>query len=142
MLLSINTQHHTVYAVKHACYTTAELVSVEKTTMHMILPNGLTLTTRSGDKITLGSFLYRDDCHALLKKLMGIGAQLSSVLQQDGNSSVSATTTNASASAVSGIGVDDGDSVLLQPDPVSNAAQYDLMLDTELQCSVTHAIDW
>jgi hypothetical protein len=110
--------------------------------MHMILPNGLTLTTRSGDKITLGSFLYRDDCHALLKKLMGIGAQLSSVLQQDGNSSVSATTTNASASAVSGIGVDDGDSVLLQPDPVSNAAQYDLMLDTELQCSVTHAIDW
>eukprot|EP00953_Heterococcus_sp_UTEX-ZZ885_P028078 14989-Heterococcus_DN1.PRE.4 len=139
MLLSINTQHHTVYAFKHACYTTAELVSVEKTTMHMILPNGLTLTTRSGDKITLGSFLYRDDCHALLKKLMGIGAQLSSVLQQDGNSSASITTANASATAVSS--VDDGDSVQLQPDAVTNAAQYDLMLDTELQCSVTHAID-
>jgi hypothetical protein len=105
--------------------------------MHMILPNGLTLTTRSSDKITLGSFLYRDDCHALLKKLMGIGAQLSSVLQQDGNSSTA--TAGVIASSVS---VDDGESVQLQADPVTNAAQYDMMLDTELQCSVTHAIDW
>jgi hypothetical protein len=110
--------------------------------MHMILPNGLTLTTRSGDKITLGSFLYRDDCHALLKKLMGIGAQLSSVLQQDGNSSTSIASASTNAIVSSVCSVDDGDSVQLQPDPVTNSAQYDMMLDTELQCSVTHALAW
>ncbi|CAM9189104.1 unnamed protein product [Discosporangium mesarthrocarpum] len=54
----------------------SELEGVEKASTLFIVPNALTLVKRDGERITLGSFLYRDDCHALLVKLMQISRKL------------------------------------------------------------------
>lgn len=38
---------------------------------------GSVLVSRGGEKVTLGSFLFRDDCHALLLRLVKISGSIS-----------------------------------------------------------------
>ncbi|CAM9785903.1 unnamed protein product, partial [Ectocarpus sp. 8 AP-2014] len=54
------------------------VVGVEKTSTLRFVPNALTLVkSRGGEKVTLGSFLFRDDCHALLLRLVKVSGSIS-----------------------------------------------------------------
>eukprot|EP00903_Cladosiphon_okamuranus_P013168 g12281.t1 len=57
----------------------SDVVGVEKTSTLRIVPNALTLIKRDGEKITLGSFLFRDDCHSLLLRLVTVSSSISKI---------------------------------------------------------------
>ncbi|CAM9408655.1 unnamed protein product [Scytosiphon promiscuus] len=135
----------------------SDVVSVEKASTLRIVSNALTFNKRDGESITLGSFLFRDDCYTLILRLVMVSSSISKL---NGVSSVSPSGAPHSSSwGQDSVPDDEGPEQEASPEPSESApevssprdltaadppgdAKFEKMVDAELPCTTAQAFAW